>query len=101
MDKSWFRKLRCGAFLHWGLYAIPGGVWKGREVDYIGEWIQALLRLPNEEYSQLAREFNPVDFDADKLVSASPGRVLAIWSSPPSTTTDFASLRPNTPTTTA
>lgn len=70
MDKSWFRKLRCGAFLHWGLYAIPGGVWKGREVDYIGEWIQALLRIPNEEYSQLAREFNPVDFDADKLVSA-------------------------------
>ncbi len=68
MDKSWFTKLRCGAFIHWGLYAIPGGIWKDQRVDYIGEWIQALLRIPNSEYSQLAAQFNPVDFDADKIV---------------------------------
>lgn len=68
MDKKWFRELRCGAFIHWGLYAIPGGVWKGEHVDYIGEWLQALLRIPNSEYSQLASEFNPVEFDADRIV---------------------------------
>ncbi len=70
MDKTSFRKLRFGAFMHWGLYSILGGVWKDQKVEYIGEWIQSLLRIPNAEYSRLAEQFNPVEFDADRLVGA-------------------------------
>lgn len=66
MDSTWFRDAAFGAFIHWGLYAVPGGVWKGKKTDYIGEWLQARLRIPNAEYAELAKTFNPVRFDADE-----------------------------------
>lgn len=65
-----FTARRFGVFIHWGLYAIPGGYWKGEAFDYIGEWIQAKFRIPNAEYSLLAREFNPVGFDAEEWIKA-------------------------------
>lgn len=66
---KWFSEARFGAFIHWGLYAIPGGFWNGREMDYIGEWIQSYFRIPNVDYSKLASKFNPVEFDAEKIIS--------------------------------
>lgn len=53
-----------GMFLHWGLYSIPGGRWRGRTMDYIGEWLQSRCRIPNREYAALAKEFRPDRFDA-------------------------------------
>lgn len=53
-DTKWFTDARFGMFIHWGLYAIPGGIWKGREMEYIGEWIQSSFRIPNSEYGELA-----------------------------------------------
>jgi len=66
MDSSWFRDAAFGAFIHWGLYAVPGGIWNGKETDYIGEWLQARLRIPRAEYSKLTAQFNPVKFNADE-----------------------------------
>ncbi len=63
-----FRQRRFGVFLHWGLYALPGGRWKGETMDYIGEWIQSKFRIPNEEYADFAAEFNPVRFNADEWI---------------------------------
>ncbi len=63
-----FASLRCGVFIHWGLYAISGGVWKGEKISYIGEWIQSHCRIPNAEYAKLAAEFNPLLFDADAWI---------------------------------
>ena len=60
-----FQAAKFGMFLHWGLYAVPGGRWNGESMDYIGEWIQSKFRIPNAEYARLAREFNPDRFDAD------------------------------------
>ncbi len=65
---AWWREARFGLFIHFGLYAIPAGVWKGREVPGIGEQIMRFAEIPASEYGQLAREFNPVDFDADAIV---------------------------------
>ena len=65
-----FRKARFGLFLHWGLYSQLGGRWKGETMAYIGEWIQAKFRIPNTEYAALAKEFNPVEFNAENWVSA-------------------------------
>ena len=28
--KCWFQQARFGLFVHWGLYAIPAGEWRGR-----------------------------------------------------------------------
>ena len=68
MLPKWFEEARFGMFIHWGLYAALGGLWKGQEMTYIGEWIQARFRIPNEEYGKLAEMFNPVKFDADEWI---------------------------------
>lgn len=68
--KKWFREAQYGMMVHWGLYALLGGEWKGRRMDnrYLGEWAQQYFRIPNAEYAKLARAFNPVCFDADEWV---------------------------------
>ena len=65
---GWWRDARFGMFIHWGLYAIPAGVWKGEPVDGIGEWIMFRKRIPRAEYETLAQQFNPVSFDAKAWV---------------------------------
>lgn len=66
---AWWRGARFGMFIHWGLYAIPAGVWKDEPVPGIGEWIMLRARIPVQEYSRLAHNFNPVAFDARTWVS--------------------------------
>ena len=61
-----FQGMKFGMFIHWGLYSVPAGEWKGKYVRGIGEWIQYREQIPISEYEQLAEQFNPVKFDADK-----------------------------------
>jgi alpha-L-fucosidase len=65
---EWWRQARFGMFIHWGLYAVPAGQWKGEKVSGIGEWIMERAQIPVSEYEQLARQFNPVKFDAEQWV---------------------------------
>ncbi len=65
---AWFRDAKYGLFIHWGLYAIPAGVWKGKAVRPSSEWIMAHVPIPVKDYEPLAKEFNPVEFDAEKWV---------------------------------
>jgi len=65
---EWWRQARFGMFIHWGLYAIPAGEWKGKEIPSIGEWIMNNAQIPIAEYEQLARQFNPIKFDAEQWV---------------------------------
>jgi alpha-L-fucosidase len=65
---AWFREAKYGLFIHWGLYAIPAGEWKGARVPGIGEWIMNRAKIPVREYETLASQFNPVKFDADAWV---------------------------------
>ncbi len=62
---AWFRHDKFGLFIHWGLYAIPAGYWKGERSPGIGEWVMNRMKIPVAEYEQLATQFNPVQFDAD------------------------------------
>jgi len=62
---QWWREAKFGMFIHWGLYSLPAGEWKGKYYDGIGEWIMFKARIPLADYEQLARQFNPVKFDAD------------------------------------
>ena len=65
---EWWREARFGMFIHWGLYAVPAGQWKGEKVPGIGEWIMQRARIPVSEYEPLAKQFNPVKFDAEQWV---------------------------------
>jgi len=65
---KWWREARFGMFIHWGLYAIPAGVWKGKDVAGIGEWIMRRAEIPVTEYEQLTEKFNPVQFNAKTWV---------------------------------
>jgi alpha-L-fucosidase len=62
---AWWQEARFGMFIHWGLYAELAGEWKGKRVPGIGEWIMRNGKIPIGEYEALAKDFNPVKFDAE------------------------------------
>ena len=84
-SKKWFREAQYGMMVHWGLYSILGGEWKGRLMDqqYIAEWAQQYFRIPNAEYSKLATAFNPILFDADEWarIAADAGMKYLVFTS--------------------
>jgi alpha-L-fucosidase len=65
---AWFKDAKYGLFIHWGLYAIPAGEWKSKQIPGLGEWIMNRGHIPVAEYEQLAKQWNPVKFDADAWV---------------------------------
>ena len=65
---AWWREAKFGLFIHWGLYAIPAGVWKGEKIDGVGEWIMFNAKIPVPEYEPLIQKFNPVKFSAKEWV---------------------------------
>jgi alpha-L-fucosidase len=66
---GWWRAAKFGLFIHWGLYAIPAGLWNGAEIPGLGEWIMLRARIPVAAYEQLAAQFNPVKFNAAAWVA--------------------------------
>jgi alpha-L-fucosidase len=67
--KAWFKEeAKFGLMIHWGLYSLLGGEYRGKRMDEIAEWAQAFFRIPNAEYSQLAKAFNPLYFNAEEWV---------------------------------
>lgn len=66
---AWWRDARFGMFIHWGLYSIPAGTWKGKQVPGIGEWIMNRGSIPVADYKALASQFNPTAFSAHDIVA--------------------------------
>jgi len=65
---EWWREAKFGMFIHWGLYAVPAGQWKGEVTDEYSEWIMFHNRIPVKEYELIAARFNPVKFNAEEWV---------------------------------
>jgi alpha-L-fucosidase len=65
---QWWRDAGFGMFIHWGVYSVPAGEYKGQEVKGIGEWIMETAKIPIPEYEQYARQFNPQKFNAKEWV---------------------------------
>lgn len=80
---AWFREAKFGMFIHWGPYSNLAGEWNGQQVP-VGqnaEWIMNILKIPRQQYRELARQFNPVAFDAQawaKLASDTGMKYLVI-----------------------
>jgi len=64
---SWFHDDRFGCFVHWGVYSLPGGYWKGEAVHGYAEHLMRIKKIPLQEYTEdIVKKFNPVKFDADE-----------------------------------
>jgi alpha-L-fucosidase len=62
-----WQEAKFGLFLHWGVYSVYGGTYKGQEL-WSAEWIQENARIPWAEYSETAANWNPSNFDAESWV---------------------------------
>lgn len=67
-NREWFQNAKFGMMIHWGLYSVLGGEWKGRRMPHIGEWAQSYFKIPNQEYHELTKVFHPMYFCADDWV---------------------------------
>ena len=68
-SKEYFKNAKYGMMIHFGLYSLLAGEYKGQRMGtIIGEWAQSYFRIPKKEYEQLASAFNPIYFNADEWV---------------------------------
>jgi alpha-L-fucosidase len=63
---QWWKDAKFGMFIHWGIYSVPSGKW-GETTTY-GEWIMHSAKIPRAEYAALAKQFNPIKFNAEEWV---------------------------------
>jgi alpha-L-fucosidase len=47
---EWWREARFGMFIHWGIYSVPAGVYQGKDIPGIGEWIMNNAEIPIENW---------------------------------------------------
>ena len=67
---AWFAQAQYGMFIHFGLYSQLGGQWQEKPYDKYAEWIQAVANISKADYVELMDDFNPTEFDADRIVRA-------------------------------
>lgn len=68
-NQQWFYDAKFGAFIHFGVYSVLEGAYKGKpQGPKYAEWIWADAKISAAEYREVAMTFNPVEFDADEWV---------------------------------
>lgn len=65
---QWWRDAKFGMFIHWGIYSLPGGEWKGKRVSGYAEHLMRKEKISRADYLSLAHQFNPVEFNAEQWV---------------------------------
>jgi alpha-L-fucosidase len=61
-----FQQARFGMFIHWGVYSVAAGSWKGVKIEdssirgpRVAEWLMFTFNIPRQEYREFAKQFNP------------------------------------------
>ncbi|MBR5312190.1 MAG: alpha-L-fucosidase [Clostridia bacterium] len=67
-NREWFKQAKYGMMVHFGLYSLLGGEYRGRRTNSYAEWAQSYFAIPSKEYSALAKNFNPTYFNADEWI---------------------------------
>jgi alpha-L-fucosidase len=65
---KWWKDAKFGMFIHWGVYSVPAGMYNGKEVPGIGEWIMNRAKIPVADYKKYANQFNPVKYNPEAWV---------------------------------
>jgi len=65
---AWFSEARFGMFIHWGVYSVPAGKYKGREIPSDSCFITERTKMPLTDYHAFAAQFNPTQYDPDAWV---------------------------------
>ena len=65
---AWWKEARFGMFVHWGIYSVVGGKYKGQDLPNSAEWMMCRGKIPISEYQEYAAQFNPIKFDSDEFV---------------------------------
>src|SRR5689334_944865 len=65
---EWWREAKFGMFIHWGIYSLPGGEWKGKKVSGYAEHLMRKERISRNDYLNLAHQFNPLQFNAEEWI---------------------------------
>ena len=66
---AWWHEAKFGLFINWGVHSLYGGVYNGHQQARGGaEWIMNRCKIPVAEYREMARHFNPVNYEPDAWV---------------------------------
>lgn len=65
---AWWLEAKFGMFIHWGIYSLPAGEWKGKKVSGYAEHLMRKEKISRADYLELAHQFNPVKFDAGEWI---------------------------------
>jgi len=65
---QWWREAKFGMFIHWGIYSLPGGEWKGKKVSGYAEHLMRKEKISRADYLDVAHHFNPVKFNAEQWI---------------------------------
>jgi len=73
---GWWREARFGMFITWGVHAVPAGFYHGKPTPTRGRegfpwdaaWTMLSCGIPVAEYQAFAKEFNPVQYNAEEWV---------------------------------
>ncbi len=66
--KKW-RENRFGQFIHWGLYAIPGGIWEGKTYPYASEFLKGSAKISTSTWDSLAYQFDIPKYNPQEWAS--------------------------------
>ena len=67
---KWFHDARFGLFIHWGVYAVPAGTWKGKPAG--AEWYHEQRQDSRRDYRALAKEFTAAKYDPQAWAATRP-----------------------------